>query len=156
MDVKALAKNVGISQKKALVVASVVKGLNALEASETLKYIKKDAAIHIKKVVDSAIANAVHNHGLNKANLIIKDIFVNKGIIYKRYRMKGKGGYAPFIRPHSNISVIISEKTEVGQPQSLAKKTVKKIDKPKKEKLKNSEKKSKSLTVKEQKNSKML
>lgn len=140
MEAKAIAKNVGVSQKKVMIPANIVRGMNALEAVQVLKYMKKAAALPVKKVVESAIANAVTNYGMSKETLVIKEIRIDKGIVFKRFKTAARGNYKPFIRPHCNILVTLKEFASVEEPKKEEVKEPKKSVKKKTVKVKKSAK----------------
>jgi len=114
MKVKAVAKKVGVSAIKARVVADTVRGMNAQDAVGILTYVSKGAALPVKKVIQSAIANAKTNN-VNSDTLIISEIRVDKGpmakINSKRFETLGKGGYARFDRKYCHITVVLDDRT---------------------------------------------
>jgi len=108
IEVKAKAKNVGISQKKGQIIAQIIRGMNVEDALAYLLYINKHAAKHFYKVVKSALFNAVNNYNLNKNLLYIKNVRIDKATSFTRVIFKGKGGIAYFKRPFSHITVELS------------------------------------------------
>jgi len=111
-EVTAKAKNVGISQKKGQIIAQIIRGMNVEDALGYLLYINKHAAKHFYKVVRSAFFNAVNNYDLNKNDLYIKNVRVDKASSLTRVIFKGKGRIAYFRRPFSHITVELSVVTE--------------------------------------------
>ena len=81
---KAYGKNIRISPKKLRVVAAVVRGMDASEALNFLKFAPKKGANILYKLLKSAVANAINNDGQKLENLYIDTLIVNKGIVYKR------------------------------------------------------------------------
>ncbi len=117
--VTAINKNVRTSAQKARIPADIIRGMKALEAVEVLRYMPKSAAIHVKKTLDSAIANAKNNDGLDINTLFVSEIRVNDGQMYKRYKEGSKGSYKPFERRTCHIYVTLGDvssslKEEVG------------------------------------------
>ena len=104
---KAVLKNIGISPKKANLVAGMVRGKNVEKALTELKFTPKKGAAILYKVIHSAAANAINNFKQNKAKLYIKEIIVNKGIVYKRSQPVSKGRAHPILIRRSNITVIV-------------------------------------------------
>jgi large subunit ribosomal protein L22 len=96
--VKAIAKNVRGSVRKARIPAMVVEGMYVDEALPVLKYMPKRAALNVYKVVNSARANAVNNFGMNPENLVITRVQVDKGMTLKRFRPKSRGNAAEIIK----------------------------------------------------------
>ncbi len=114
MAVQALAKGVRISPRKVSVVASLIRGRSVADALVILEHTPRSSALAVKKVVDSAKANADHNHGLKPATLQITEITVTPGPRLKRYRPVSHGRAHPFQRKTSHIRVVVDgEKREV-------------------------------------------
>jgi large subunit ribosomal protein L22 len=107
--VKAIAKNVRGSVRKARIPAMVVEGMSVEAALPVLKYMPKRAAAHVYKVVSSARANAVNNFGIDPKNLFITEIRVDKGMSLKRFRPKSRGNASEIIKQFCHISVTLSE-----------------------------------------------
>lgn len=119
---KAILRNIGISPKKANLVAGMVRGKNVEKALTELKFTPKKAAGILYKVISSAAANATNNFKQNKSKLYIKEIIVNKGIVYKRSQPVSKGRAHPILMRRSNITVVVDVNANIGAP-SKAKKT---------------------------------
>jgi len=135
MEVKAIGKFVRVSTRKARIPAQIVKGMNAVEAVYVLKYMPKGAAHHVKKVLESAIANAVHNFGLKEADLIVSEVMIDKGPALKRVEYKAKGSIAFYNRPMSHITVVVkdtktTEKTKTKKATAAKAVTTEKAAKP--------------------------
>lgn len=131
--VKASAKNVRMSPRKVAVVASLVRGRTVAEAVTILSHTPRRSATPVRKVVESAKANAENNHGYKADSLVITHISVTPGIRLKRYRPAAHGRALPFERKSSHIFVEVSgEKRATKKPADKpeAKKTE---AKPKKE-----------------------
>lgn len=134
MEVKAIGKFIRVSTRKARIPAQVIKGMNAVEAVYVLKYMPKGAAHHIQKVLESAIANAVHNFGMKQADLIVSEVMIDKGPSLRRVEYKAKGSIAFYNRPMSHITVIVkdangTEKTTVKSVKAKAVKETKTTEK---------------------------
>lgn len=111
MDYIAESKNIKISPRKVRLVAEGVKKLDIPVVISQLSVLNKRAAGPLKKTIESAIANAVHNGNVEKTNLMIKDILVNEGVKYKRYHFAARGRIRPYKKRTSHIRVILTEKT---------------------------------------------
>ncbi len=109
IEVKAIAKNVKGSPRKARIVADQVRGKNALYAVEALRYMQKGAAAKIRSVVESAIANAVNNQNLNAQNLVITKITVDASPMYKRQIAESKGRARLILKRNSFITVCVAD-----------------------------------------------
>lgn len=114
MEIKAVAKNIKSTPKKARIPADVVRGMFVEEALPILKYMPKKAALDIYKVVNSARANAVNNFNINPANLIIWEIRVDEGMKLRRGRPHARGSIRPFVRRFSTVSVTLKDITNMG------------------------------------------
>lgn len=101
----AIAKNIRISPRKVNLVATMIQGKNAEESSVLLSRIPKKAAAMIKKVLDSALANAKHNDGANTSGLVVKRILALKAPMLKRFRPISRGRAAPLLKRTSHIRI---------------------------------------------------
>jgi large subunit ribosomal protein L22 len=117
MAVKAVAKGVKHSPRKVAVVAALVRGRSVEDALTILEHTPRRTATAVKKVIQSAKANADHNHGYKPATLQITEISVTAGPRLKRYRPASHGRALPFQRKSSHIRVIVDgEKREAKKP----------------------------------------
>lgn len=121
MEIKAVAKNIKATPKKARIPADVVRGMFVEEALPILKYMPKKAATDIYKVVNSARANAVNNFNINPANLIIWEIKVDEGMKLRRGRPHARGSIRPFVRRFSCVSVTLKDITNMGDTKKSKK-----------------------------------
>jgi large subunit ribosomal protein L22 len=93
-------------------VADSVKKSDLQNALAQLVVLNKRAADPIRKALESAVANATHNFGKEKASLTIKDIIVTEGISYKRYHYASRGRIHPYKRRTSHVKVVLVQKEE--------------------------------------------
>jgi large subunit ribosomal protein L22 len=109
---EALAKHLYArsSAQKARLVADQVRGLPVEKALELLSYSPKKAAVLIKKVVDSAIANAEHNEGADVDELVITSICVDEGPTMKRIMPRAKGRADRIMKRSCHITVVVSDR----------------------------------------------
>lgn len=125
MAVVAIAKGVHMSPRKVGVVASLVRGRTVADALVILSHVPRRAAMPVKKVIESAKANADHNHNLKPDTLKLVSISVTPGPRFKRFRPAAHGRALPFQRRTSHIHVIVDGETRaVKKPvaKSVAKK----------------------------------
>ena len=108
--VKAINKNVRSDARKANLILNFIKGKKVDVAIRDLEFTRKKVAIDIKKTVQSAISNAENNYQYDIDNLYIKEAYVGKSIIMKRFRPRAKGRAAPIKTPFSRVTVILEEK----------------------------------------------
>lgn len=117
MSVQAIAKGVRHSPRKVAVVAALVRGRSVEDALTILEHAPRRTAVAVRKVIESAKANADHNHGLKPGSLQIVEISVTHGPRLKRYRPAAHGRALPFQRRTSHIRVVVDgEKREVKKP----------------------------------------
>ena len=110
--VKAINKNVRSSPRKLSLVCNFIKGKKADIALRDLEFTRKRVAKDVSKTVKSAISNAENNHQFDIDNLIVKEAFVGKSLVMKRYRPRAKGRASPIKKPFSRITIILEEKSE--------------------------------------------
>ena len=110
MEAKAIAKSVRISPIKARLVVDLIRGKNAHEAQIILENYNNKAARLIKKVLDSAIANAVNNNGMKKENLIVSEARVDMAPTMKRIMFDSRGHVGRNDKRCSHIVVAVKEK----------------------------------------------
>ena len=109
MDVKATAKTVRVTPRKARLALDLVRGKSVEEALAILKFLPNKAAAEAYKVVKSAAANATHNHQLNAENLYIKECYANEGVVLKRFMPRAKGSASSIFKRTSHITVVVSD-----------------------------------------------
>ena len=109
MEVKAVAKYVRVSPQKCRLVADQVRRLPVGQALELLQFSSRKAATPIRKTLESAIANAEHNQGLDIDELRVDTITIDEGPVLKRWRPRAKGRATPVIKRTSHITVGVSD-----------------------------------------------
>jgi|TARA_B100001142_G_C13992562_1_gene523342 large subunit ribosomal protein L22 len=107
MEVQAKLKGARLSAQKARLVADQVRGKGVEEALELLAYSTKKGASIIKKVLDSAIANAEHNEGADVDELKISTIFVDEGMTMKRIMPRAKGRADRILKRSCHITITV-------------------------------------------------
>ena len=108
--VKAINKNVRSGARKANLVLNFIKGKKADLAIRDLDFTRKKVALDIKKTIKSAIANAENNYQYDVDNLYVKEAYVGKSIVMKRFRPRAKGRAAAIKKPFSRVTIILEEK----------------------------------------------
>jgi large subunit ribosomal protein L22 len=109
MEVKAKLRNAPLSAQKCRLVADQIRGKNVENALQILTFSPKKASFIVKKVLESAIANAEHNEGADIDELKVSRIFVDEGPTYKRMRARAKGRGVRILKRHSHITVMVSD-----------------------------------------------
>ena len=112
-EVKAKVRYVDIAPQKARLVADVVRGMGAEEALDTLRFMPQKAAQPVFKLIQSAVANAEQNFGLEAEELYVHRIFADDGPRRKSGRFGGRGRFKPLIKRSCHISVILAEREVV-------------------------------------------
>ena len=110
--VKAINKNVRTSPRKLALVCNFIKGKKADKALRDLEFTRKRIAKEVSKTVKSAISNAENNYQYDIDNLVVKEAYVGKSLVMKRYRPRAKGRASPIKKPFSRITIILEEKKE--------------------------------------------
>ncbi|KZX84151.1 50S ribosomal protein L22 [Oleiphilus sp. HI0009] len=109
MEVAAKHRGARISAQKARLVADQIRGKGVEEALETLSFSTKKAAQLMKKVLESAIANAEHNDGLDVDDLTVSTVFVDEGPTMKRIRPRAKGRADRIFKRTCHITVKVAD-----------------------------------------------
>lgn len=117
MAVKAESKGVRMSPRKVAAVADLVRGRTVADAVVILQNTPRRSALPVLKTIESAKANATHNHNYKADTLRITEITVNHGPRMKRYRPAAMGRALPFMKRSSHIRVLVDgEQRPVKQP----------------------------------------
>ncbi len=109
MDVKAKARYVRMAPRKVRLVVGVIRGLSVAAARAQLRVMPKHAAEVVLKVLNSAVANAVHNHKMNASILRVRSVTVDGGPILYRHRPRAMGRSVPVRKRTSHITIIVSD-----------------------------------------------
>ena len=109
MQVSATLKHARISPQKCRLVADQVRGLPVEKALDILVFSPRKAAVIVRKVLESAIANAEHNEGADIDELKVDSIFVNEGRTMKRFRARAKGRGTRILKRNSHITVTVGD-----------------------------------------------
>jgi large subunit ribosomal protein L22 len=109
MEVAAKLKFARLSPQKCRLVCDQIRGLPIDRALDILKFSRKRSAAVLKKVLDSAIANAEHNHGADIDELKVAKVFADQGPTYKRMQAKAKGRGSRILKPTCHITVVLSD-----------------------------------------------
>ena len=111
--VKAINRNVRSSPRKINLLLKNIRGKKAEIAIRDLSFARQRVAHDIKKTVQSAIANAENNNQYDVDSLYVKEAFVGKSLVLKRFRARAKGRASGIKKPYSNLTIILSEKNEM-------------------------------------------
>ena len=107
--VKAINRNLRSSPRKVNILLKSIRGKKADIVIRNLSFARQRIAFEIKKTVQSAISNAENNYQYDIDNLYIKEAYVGKSIVLKRFRPRAKGRASPIKKPYTNLTIILSE-----------------------------------------------
>ena len=112
MEVRAVAKDTGISPRKVRLLVDMVRGKKVDEALTILRFAPTPTARVVAKVVKSAVANAENNFQMSPADLKIVNVFADGARSLKRFRPRARGRVSHIIKRSSHITVIVDEEKE--------------------------------------------
>lgn len=107
MQARSTLQNLRMSARKVRLVADMVRGMHVEQAINTLSFVKQAAGVPVKKVIESALANAENNEGLDVDTLFLGEIRVDEGPTIKRFRPRARGRACPIRKRTSHISVVL-------------------------------------------------
>ena len=125
------------SPRKVRLATDLIKGKSVLMALAQLKFLPKRASLPIEKLLNSAIANAEHNFCATRAELMVKDIRVDKGIVFRRSMPRARGSASPIKKRTSHITIVLGKleekpkKASSGASRASKASETKKLKKPK-------------------------
>lgn len=111
----AKARYIKGSERKLNLLAQLIRGKSAQRALIDLEFSRRRMAVDVKKVLESAIANAENNHSLDVDKLYVKEATVGKTMVMGRFHARGRGRSAKVEKPFSNITIIVEEKNANGE-----------------------------------------
>jgi len=112
IEAKAFAASIRTSPRKLNLVAESIRGLKADAAVNQLTFSRRRVAQDVKKVLQSAIANAENNHQLDVDRLYVAEAFVGRAMVMKRWSARARGRVGRIEKPFSNLTVIVREREE--------------------------------------------
>jgi large subunit ribosomal protein L22 len=111
-EAKAVGRNIRTSPQKLNLVAQLIRGKKAEQALNDLTFSNRRISNDVKKVLQSAIANAENNHNLDVDSLIVAEAYVGKAMVMKRFRARAKGRAARILKPFSQVTIVVREVEE--------------------------------------------
>ena len=112
-EAMAVARRLRTGARKLNLVAGLIRGLPVEKALAQLKFSPRRISGEVKKVLESAIANAENNHNLDVDRLVVSEAYVGKSLTMKRWRPRARGRMGRIIKPFSRITVVVREKEEM-------------------------------------------
>lgn len=111
-EAKAFVKSISTSPQKLNLIARTIRGKSASKALIDLEFSKRRAAEDVRKLLQSAVANAENNHGLDVDRLIVSEAYVGKSLMLKRFRARARGRGTRILKTSSNMTIIVKEAEE--------------------------------------------
>jgi len=108
-EAKAVARMLRVSPQKLNLLAQLIRGKKVDRALADLEFSRKRIAHEVKKTLESAIANAENNHGLDVDDLVVAQAFVGKALVMKRFHARARGRASRIEKPFSNLTIIVRE-----------------------------------------------
>lgn len=108
----AVGKMIRVSPQKLNLVAGLIRGKKVETALANLTFSKRRISGDVKKILESAIANAENNHGLDVDSLVVAEASVGKSLVMKRFRPRARGRTGKILKPFSRIRIIVRENEE--------------------------------------------
>jgi len=109
-DIQAHLRSLPMSAQKVRLVVDLVRGKNANEALEALRFVNKAAALPVRKLLASAVANAEENYGVSRDDLYVAQVFANEATTRKWRRFGARGRFKPILRRNSHVTVVLRER----------------------------------------------
>ncbi|MCR2043526.1 50S ribosomal protein L22 [Anaerosalibacter massiliensis] len=110
MEARAIAKYIRISPLKVNYIAKEIRGKDVEDALAILEFTPKKGAKELQKVLNSAIANAENNFGLDRDDLYVAEAYANDGPTMKRWRPRAQGRAYPILKRSSHIGIVVKER----------------------------------------------
>ena len=117
-EAQAVARNIRVSPRKLNLVAEMIRGLPAAEARAALTFSKRRIAKQVRKVLDSAIANAENNHSLDVDRLVVREATVGRSVVMKRFHARARGRAARVEKWFSHLTIIVRERPQGGDARA--------------------------------------
>lgn len=111
-EARAFAKYMRTSPQKLNLLAQTIRGKSASRALTDLEFSKRRIAGDVRQLLQSAVANAENNHGLDVDRLIVSEAYVGKAITMKRFHARGRGRGARILKTISNMTIVVKEAEE--------------------------------------------
>mgnify|MGYP001301817974 CR=1 FL=1 len=111
-EARCFVKHIRTSPQKLNLVAQTIRGKSAERALTDLEFSSRRVAQDVRKALESAVANAENNHNLDIDRLYVAEAYVGKTLTMKRFRARARGRGAKILKPFSNLTVIVRERSE--------------------------------------------
>lgn len=111
-EARAVLRTIRVSPQKLNLVAQLIRGKKVASALADLEFSRKRISGTVRKTLESAVANAENNHGLDVDSLVVSEAFVGKSIVMKRFHARGRGRASRIHKPFSNLTIVVREVEE--------------------------------------------
>ena len=111
-EARAFSKSIRVSPQKLNLVAQSIRGKPCEEALNQLTFSRRRVAVEVKKVLQSAIANAENNQQLDVDRLIVAEATAGRQFVMKRWRARARGRVGRILKPFSNLTIVVREREE--------------------------------------------
>ena len=108
-EAKAVARMLRISPQKLNLLAQLIRGKKVSTALADLEFSRKRISTEVRKALESAIANAENNHDLDVDDLVVREAYVGKALVMKRFSPRARGRAGRIEKPFSNLTIIVRE-----------------------------------------------
>jgi large subunit ribosomal protein L22 len=119
-EAQAILRNVRVSPRKLNLVAGLIRNRSAQDAVATLTFSKRRIAQDVKKLLESAIANAENNHQLDVDRLVVTRAEVGKSVVMRRFQARGRGRAARVEKWFSHLKIVVAERAQATAPETTA------------------------------------
>ena len=113
-EAKAVARNLRISPQKLNLLAQLIRGKKVDSALADLEFSRKRIAVAVKKVLESAIANAENNHSLDVDDLVVAEAHVGRGLVMRRFHARARGRAGRVEKPFAHLTIVVREVEQAG------------------------------------------
>jgi large subunit ribosomal protein L22 len=111
-EARAKLRMLKTSPQKLNLIAQMIRGMKVERALNELAFSRKRIARDVKKCLESAIANAENNHGLDIDDLVVAEAYVGKNLVLRRFHPRGRGRMGKILKPFSEITIVVREQVE--------------------------------------------
>jgi len=119
-EAQAILRNVRVSPRKLNLVAGLIRNRSAQDAVATLTFSKRRIAQDVKKLLESAIANAENNHQLDVDRLVVTRAEVGKSVVMRRFQARGRGRASRVEKWFSHLKIVVAEREQIETPAQEA------------------------------------
>jgi large subunit ribosomal protein L22 len=113
-EAQAVGRLIRTSPQKLNLVAQTIRGKKVEQALQDLAFSRRRVAVHVRKILQSAIANAENNHDLDVDELIVAEAHVGKNMVMKRWKPRARGRVGRIVKPFSQLTIVVRQPEDTG------------------------------------------